>query len=83
MSLRSGIGFIELIVDTLIEQEMDPYKCTTSRYCHMKRVVSWDYAETTRAVIPTVSFKELGRVARPATRAELLIYLATDLLHSR
>jgi hypothetical protein len=32
MSLRSGIGFIELIVDILIEQEMDPYKCTTSRY---------------------------------------------------
>ena len=31
MSLRSGIGFIELIVDAPIEQEMDPYKCTTGR----------------------------------------------------
>jgi hypothetical protein len=40
MSLRSRIGFIKLIVDTLIEQEMDPYKCPTSRHCHMKRVVS-------------------------------------------
>jgi hypothetical protein len=29
LSLRSGIRFIELIVDTPIKQEIDPYKYTT------------------------------------------------------